>query len=204
MQPVLLFWVSCCSNRLPAQQSHQFFNRPNVVTNSSFHGWSDTYRLIVKIEYRWQTIFVKHLLTHAEYDRGGWKTMNAEAIDYGTLLEETKPEVIHGEPENRRLIEILERLTAQEHVTEAEEKLIALLTVLVENFENQNYPVLDVGPLDIIRHLMEEHSLRQKDLADVFGTESIVSDVLNGKRELNKEHIRRLSERFKVSPAVFF
>ena len=32
-----------------------------------------TYRLIVKIEYRWQTIFVKHLLTHAEYDRGGWK-----------------------------------------------------------------------------------------------------------------------------------
>jgi mRNA interferase HigB len=33
----------------------------------------DTYRLIVKIEYRWQTIFVKHLLTHAEYDRGGWK-----------------------------------------------------------------------------------------------------------------------------------
>ena len=130
--------------------------------------------------------------------------MNAEAIDYGTLLEETKPEVIHGEPENRRLIEILERLTAQEHVTEAEEKLIALMTVLVENFENQNYPVLDVGPLDIIRHLMEEHNLRQKDLADVFGTESIVSDVLNGKRELNKEHIRRLSERVKVSPAVFF
>lgn len=130
--------------------------------------------------------------------------MNAESIDYGTLLEETKPEVIHDEPENRRLIEILERLTAQEHVTEAEEKLIALMTVLVENFENQNYPVLDAGPLDIIRHLMEEHNLRQKDLADVFGTESIVSDVLNGKRELNKEHIRRLSERFKVSPAVFF
>jgi HTH-type transcriptional regulator/antitoxin HigA len=51
---------------------------------------------------------------------------------------------------------------------------------------------------------MEEHNLRQKDLVDVFGTESIVSDVLNGKRELNKEHIRRLSERFKVSPAVFF
>ena len=76
--------------------------------------------------------------------------MNAEAIDYGKLLEETKPEVIHGEPENRRLIEILERLTAQEHVTEAEEKLIALITVLVENFENQNCPVLDVGPLDII------------------------------------------------------
>jgi HTH-type transcriptional regulator/antitoxin HigA len=51
---------------------------------------------------------------------------------------------------------------------------------------------------------MEVHKLRQKDLADVFGTESIVSDVLNGKRDLAKEHIRRLSARFNVSPAVFF
>jgi mRNA interferase HigB len=32
------------------------------------------YRLIVKIEYRWQMIFVKHLLTHADYQKGGWKT----------------------------------------------------------------------------------------------------------------------------------
>jgi hypothetical protein len=61
--------------------------------------------------------------------------MNARAIDYGELLEETKPEVIHGEVENRRLIDLLERFTAQEHVTEAEEKLIALLTVLIEKFE---------------------------------------------------------------------
>jgi mRNA interferase HigB len=33
----------------------------------------DLYRLIVKIEYRWQMIFIKHLLTHADYDRGGWR-----------------------------------------------------------------------------------------------------------------------------------
>jgi HTH-type transcriptional regulator/antitoxin HigA len=39
---------------------------------------------------------------------------------------------------------------------------------------------------------------------DVFGTESIVSDVLNGKRDLAKDHIRKLSERFGVSPALFF
>lgn len=125
-------------------------------------------------------------------------------MEYGTLLGETRPEVIHSEEQNRRHIELLERLTAKEQPTEAEKKLIELLTVLVEQFEDQYYPVVDVGPLDIIRHLMEEHRLRQKDLADVFGTESIVSDVLNGKRELNKEHIKRLSERFKVSPAVFF
>lgn len=130
--------------------------------------------------------------------------MNASAIEYGNLLGEVKPEVIHDEEENHRHIELLEKLSAKEQPTEAEKKLIDLLTVLVEQFEDQYYPVVDVGPLDIIRHLMEEHQLRQKDLAEVFGTESIVSDVLNGKRELNKEHIKRLSERFNVSPAVFF
>jgi len=51
---------------------------------------------------------------------------------------------------------------------------------------------------------MDQHSLRQKDLVDVFGTPSIVSEILSGKRELNKEHIKRLSERFHVSPELFF
>jgi len=52
--------------------------------------------------------------------------------------------------------------------------------------------------------LMEQHELRQKDLVGVFGTPSIVSEVLNGKRELNKDHIKRLSDRFHISPELFF
>ena len=130
--------------------------------------------------------------------------MNADTIDYGSLLAETQPEVIAGEQQNQLYIQRLEKLTGQEHVTPAEEKLIALLTVLVEEYESKVYTVPKAEPLDIIRHLMAEHQLRQKDLLDVFGTESIVSDVLNGKRDLTKEHIRRLSARFNVSPSVFF
>ena len=41
-------------------------------------------------------------------------------------------------------------------------------------------------------------------LADVFGTPSIVSEVLSGKREPNKDHIKGLSRRFDVSPELFF
>lgn len=130
--------------------------------------------------------------------------MNAVALDYGALLSQTKPEVIHDEEHNALFVEVLERLTANESATEAEKKLIELLIVLVEEYESRHYPVPDAGPLDIIRHLMEEHGLRQKDLVDAFGTESIVSAVLNGKRDLTKDHIRRLSARFGVSPAVFF
>lgn len=130
--------------------------------------------------------------------------MASTAIDYGTLLSETRPQVITEENQNRAYIEKLEQLTAQEIVSPAEEQLIALLTLLVEDFENRHYPVPEAGPLDIIRHLMDAHNLRQKDLVAVFGTESIVSDVLNGKRDLAKDHIRRLSTRFHVSPSVFF
>lgn len=130
--------------------------------------------------------------------------MSALATDYGALLSETKPEVIHDEGQNDMFVARLEELTSKQVVTPAEEKLIELLTVLIENFEAQHYPVQASGPLDVIRHLMEENHLRQKDLVDVFGTESIVSDVLNGKRDLAKDHIRKLSERFGVSPALFF
>jgi HTH-type transcriptional regulator/antitoxin HigA len=130
--------------------------------------------------------------------------MTAPTISYGKLLSEAQPEVVRNEKQNQLYIQKLEELTSRDKVTAAQEKLIALLTVLVEEYEDKNYPVPEAGPLDVIRHLMEVHSLRQKDLAEVFGTESIVSDVLNGKRDLAKEHIRRLSARFHVSPAVFF
>ncbi len=130
--------------------------------------------------------------------------MKAVASAYGKLLAEEKPEVVSGEQQNQLYVEKLEKLTSRAAVTPAEEKLIALLTVLVEEYEAKHHPVPEAGPVDIVRHLMDAHRLRQKDLVDVFGTESIVSDVLNGKRDLTREHIRRLSARFHVSPAVFF
>ncbi len=130
--------------------------------------------------------------------------MNALPIEYVELLSELKPEVVRNDEQNRLYIETLERLASKEDITPDQAKMIQLLIVLVENYESQHFPVPEAGPLDVIRHLMEVHSLRQKDLIDVFGTESIVSEVLNGKRELTKDHIERLSARFGVSPAVFF
>jgi len=49
---------------------------------------------------------------------------------------------------------------------------------------------------------MEEHGLRQSDLAEV-GSQGVVSEILNGKRELNVRQIRELAKRFHISPAVF-
>ena len=115
-----------------------------------------------------------------------------------------RPEVIRDEKQNQDYIRRLEKLTSKKSLNRAEEKLIELLVVLIDDFEAKHYPVPDASPVAIVRHLMEAHNLRQKDLLDVFGTESIASEVLHGKRELTRDHIRRLSARFGVSPAVFF
>ncbi len=79
-----------------------------------------------------------------------------------------------------------------------------MLTVLIEDFEEKNYALPKASPLAVLTFLMDQHGLKQRDLSDVFGTRSVTSEILSGKRELNKEHIRRLSERFNVSPELFF
>src|SRR5438046_1716660 len=99
--------------------------------------------------------------------------MSVRGLDYGALLREAKPQVIHGEEQNRLFLETLERLAGKRKVTAAERKLIELLTVLIEDFESKAYVLKDAEPVEVIRHLMEENKLRQKDLLDIFGTESI-------------------------------
>ena len=125
--------------------------------------------------------------------------------EYGALLRKVPPKVIRTEKENEAYTEVLYELDRRSKpLTAAEKELAELLTLLIEDFEEKRYRIPRAKPLDVVRFLMEQHNLLQKDLADVFGTRSIVSEVLSGKRDLNKDHIERLSARFHVSPEVFF
>jgi HTH-type transcriptional regulator/antitoxin HigA len=125
--------------------------------------------------------------------------------EYARLLAQTLPSVIHTEDENEHFIATLEKLERRSRDwSQAEAKLAELLTLLIENFEDQNYKLKAATPTEVLCELMESNGLKQKDLMDVFGAESTVSAVLNGKREMTREHIKRLSRRFHVSPEVFF
>jgi HTH-type transcriptional regulator/antitoxin HigA len=84
-----------------------------------------------------------------------------------------------------------------------EKRLIELLTLPIEDFEQKHYRFENATPVDILRHLVEANRLRRADLVDVFGTPSIVSEVLHGKWNLAMSHIVKLSKRFGVSPALF-
>jgi HTH-type transcriptional regulator/antitoxin HigA len=124
--------------------------------------------------------------------------------EYRRLLASILPRVIHSEEENERYIAALEELLRKRKRTAEEKRLSELLTLLIEDFEEKRYALPAATPRDVLRHLMTANGLRQADLLDVFGSPSIVSEVLNGKRSLSKSHIEKLCRRFHVSASLFF
>ena len=112
--------------------------------------------------------------------------------------------MIHSEKENERYLAMLEELDQRSKLSPAEQRLAELLTLLIEDFEEKAYALKPAKPIDILNELINANGLKQKDLVDVFGTPSIVSEVLNGKRGLTIEHIKKLSSRFRISPEIFF
>jgi HTH-type transcriptional regulator/antitoxin HigA len=82
--------------------------------------------------------------------------------------------------------------------------LAILLGQALEAYEQEHYPVAKPEPIEMLRFLMEQQNVRQADLVPVLGSRSLVSELLSGKRKLNKRHIEVLSPFFHVSPATFF
>lgn len=78
-----------------------------------------------------------------------------------------------------------------------------ILSILIEDYERRHYPIpASSKPTDVLKFLMEEHSLTQKDLPEV-GSQGVVSEILSGKRQLNLRQVKALSERFKVPMEAF-
>ncbi len=130
--------------------------------------------------------------------------MIANVIEKDTLDGIAAPKVITSDAQSERYISVLLELEKRNRMSAKEREFAELLTVLIEVYEDEHYPIRAASPVEVLEELMEANNLKQKDLAPLFGSESVVSEVLRGKRELNKHHIERLSKRFGVSPAVFF
>jgi HTH-type transcriptional regulator/antitoxin HigA len=81
--------------------------------------------------------------------------------------------------------------------------LLDIVTTFVRDYEEREADLPNAKPSAVLRLLMEQHDLRQADLANIFGSQSNVSEVLSGKREINARQARELGKRFGVSPAVF-
>ena len=82
-------------------------------------------------------------------------------------------------------------------------KLLEVVGTLMEQYEADNLSVQNSEPCQVLNFLMQQHDLKQSDLRTEVGSQGVVSEILNGKREINARQAKSLAERFGVSPAVF-
>lgn len=123
---------------------------------------------------------------------------------YGALLVSALPQVIETEKELERAEETITNLLNKgENLSPEEEKLLDLISDLVERYEDERYPFPEVPPNEILQFLMRENDLKQSDLLNVFGSSGIASEVINGKRSISKAQAKKLAEFFKVSVELF-
>ncbi|MEX1229622.1 MAG: helix-turn-helix domain-containing protein [Planctomycetaceae bacterium] len=111
---------------------------------------------------------------------------------------------IRNEREYNRAVERLNELldevgTNERHLLYG---LLDTLGTVIHAYEEEHHRLPECSGREMLQHFMAEHGLNQADLTEI-GSQGVVSEILNGKRELNVRQIRALAKRFHVSPAVF-
>jgi HTH-type transcriptional regulator/antitoxin HigA len=111
---------------------------------------------------------------------------------------------IRTEAQYDRAVEVLNQLldagAADENHPLAD--LVDTLGSLIGDYDDEHYQAEAVSGTAMLRFLMDQNRLNQSDLPEI-GTQGVVSEILNGKRELNLRQIRVLAERFNVPANVF-
>jgi len=121
---------------------------------------------------------------------------------------------IHSEQDYEQALAMMEFLFEQAPDTEGDpaNDLITLIAGAIARYEAKQQKILDYqctfdgmdGGVATLKLLMQNHHLTISDFEDEIGKKSLVSMILNGKRNLTKDHVAKLSRRFSVSPALFF
>ncbi|KTC89359.1 helix-turn-helix domain-containing protein [Fluoribacter dumoffii] len=117
--------------------------------------------------------------------------------------------VIHdpqNEDEYEKLANMLDQLLDIVGDNESHELmgLVDVISYMISMYDEQHTDQLKKGTAtEALQFLMDQHGLDQSDLKNEIGSQGVVSEILNGKRQLNISHIKKLAERFHVTPATF-
>jgi HTH-type transcriptional regulator/antitoxin HigA len=131
-------------------------------------------------------------------------TPGSDQVEYRELVYAFPPRPIGNDKDLDRTWAQIEALLTKSKRSKAEDDYLALLSDLVERWEEDHIEVPRLDGIELVRELLDDNQLPQRALIDIFATDSIVSEVLSGKRELQRKHIEGLAEFFNVSPAAFF
>jgi HTH-type transcriptional regulator / antitoxin HigA len=123
---------------------------------------------------------------------------------YLELVQRFPLRPIRSEAELDRAIAMIDALLDQDRRNSGEEDYLDVLSDLVEKYEDEHEPMPSVSGADLLRFLIESQETTQARVASATGiAESTISEILAGKRELNRKHIEALARHFHVNPGVF-
>ena len=133
--------------------------------------------------------------------------MSATLLDerqYQKLLDKTLPVVIRTEAEYHRLLATAGALMEkpEDKISEEEGRLLELLSILIEEYENRAHPLPKAEPHKMLAYLLKEKNMKPSDLWNVL-PKSRVSEILNGKRNISKAQARQLAGLLRVPVDLF-
>ena len=119
-------------------------------------------------------------------------------------METLKYKIIKNKTQYNRYCSQLEELVTSDTKSKDTQDEIDLLTLLIEKWDAEHNTFQEVDPIRLLHSLMADHKMKPKDLVDLLGvSKGYVSEILNYKKGLSKEVIRKLAEHFKVSQEAF-
>lgn len=151
------------------------------------------FRLIVAFDFGRRIAFIKFVGTHAEYDR-------IDCLDGCNILKERMMEIrpIRNDDDHAAAVREIEALWGAAAGTEEGDKLDILAT-LVEKYEEARWPSVDAAdPIDLLNYAIDELGHSQAELAELLGSRSRASEILNRRRPLTVEMIHKINEAWKI------
>lgn len=119
-------------------------------------------------------------------------------------MKTLKYRVITGKKQYKEYCNILEHLVFSGAKDKNTKDEIALLTLLIEKWDAENLSSTELDPVQLLHSFIKDHKLKAKDLVEILGiSKGYVSDILNYKKGLSKEVIRKLADYFKVPQEAF-
>jgi HTH-type transcriptional regulator/antitoxin HigA len=122
------------------------------------------------------------------------------------LVAEMPPQAIMDEVHYDNTVDMIDRLMAAGKLSEGQQLYLETLVQLVQAYEANHHAIdtAGLGGMDALRHLLAENDMSASDLARLLDMHvSMGSKILKGDRSLTVEHLRKLADRFKVSPELF-
>jgi len=124
---------------------------------------------------------------------------------YRRLLGKAAPAVIETEEEYKEMLARFEKLMDKDEasISPEEGRLLKLLAMVLEEYEDRNVSLPPFRPDKMLRHLLVEKGLRQSDLLSVIGSKSRVSEIITGNRSISKTQAKKLAAFLHVPVELF-